>query len=156
MKNSLNKEALIFASTINLWIPSFYFTFRINTILVLGDCKTEEMDCFNKLGLASHPNTTKNMKKKASLDFDKVVNEWKDGIVVHWRKVRLLEDVLKKHSEATNKSEDDMEVCTIDFSVETVTNCVNFSEPMYKLCKEMLPQSVIRDLFEDTDMVSPL
>jgi len=65
IKNSFNKEALIFANMINPWIPNSYFTFRVNTILVLGGCKKEEMDCFNKLGPASHPNTVRNMQKKA-------------------------------------------------------------------------------------------
>ena len=62
VKNAKNKEAVIFASILNPWIPNSYFTFRIYTILVLGGCKKEEMDCFNKLGLASHLNTVRNMQ----------------------------------------------------------------------------------------------
>jgi len=101
IKNSFNKEALIFASIINPWIPNSYYTFRINTILVLGGCKKEEMDCLNKLGLASHPNTVRNMQKKACVDFDKVVTDWKDGVVTREKMIRLLEEVLNRHSATT-------------------------------------------------------
>ena len=74
---------------INPWIPNSYFTFRINTILVLGGCKKEEMDCFNKLRLASHPNNVRNMQKKACVDFDKVATGWKDVVVTREKKIRL-------------------------------------------------------------------
>lgn len=155
IKNSFNKEALIFASIINPWIPNSYYTFRINTILVLGGCKKEEMDCLNKLGLASHPNTVRNMQKKACVDFDKVVTDWKDGVVTREKKIRLLEELLNRHSATTGENEDSMEVCTIDFSKEVVSNCANFSESVYISCKQMLPESAV-DLFEDTDIASAL
>lgn len=64
VKNLLNKEALIVATFLNAWMPIFNFTFQNNTILVLGGCKMEEMDCFSKLGLSSHPNTLRNMGGK--------------------------------------------------------------------------------------------
>ena len=97
VKNAKNKEALIFASILNPWIPNSYFTFRINTILVPGGCKKEEMDCFNKLGLASHPNTVRNMQKKACFAFDKAAKNWKDEIVTPEKKIPLLEEVLNRH-----------------------------------------------------------
>ena len=155
MKNSFNKEALIFASMINPWIPDSHFTFRMNTILVLGGCKKEEIDCFNKLGLASHPNTVRNMQKKACVAFDKVAMEWKDGVVTHEKKIRLLEEVLNLHSESIGEMYDGIEVCTIDFSKAVVSNCASFSEPVYISCKQMLPESAV-DLYEDTDLVSAL
>ena len=155
IKNSFNKEALIFASIINPWIPNSYYTFRINTILVLGGCKKEEKDCFNKLGLASHPNTVRNMQKKVCVDFDKVVTDSKDGVVTREKKIRLLEEVLNQHSATTGENEDSMEVCTIDFSTEAVSNCANFSESVYISCKQMLPESAV-DMFEDTDIASAL
>lgn len=155
IKNSFNKEALIFASMISPWIPNSHFTFRINTILVLGGCKKEEMDCFNKLGLASHPNTVRNMQKKACVDFDKVATEWKD-VVVTREKIRLLEEVLNLHSESIGEIDNGMEVCTIDFSKGAVSNCANFSEAVYISCKQiMLPESAV-DLYEDTDFFSAL
>lgn len=58
------------------------------------------MDCFNKLGLASHPNTVRNMQKKVCVDFDKVATEWKDVVVTCEKKIRLLEEVLNLHSES--------------------------------------------------------
>ena len=155
VKNAFNKEALIFASIINPWVPNSHFTFRINTILVLGGCKNEEMDCFNKLGLASHPNTVLNMQMKACVAFDKVATAWKDGVVTRQEKIRLLEEVLYRYSESIAEVDNGMEVCTIDFSKEAVSNCANFSEPIYISCKQMLPESAV-DLFEDTDIASAL
>ena len=153
VKNAKNEEALIFASILNPWIPNSYFTFRINTILVLGGCKKEEMDCFNKLGLASHPNTVRNMQKKACFAFDKAATNWKDEIVTREKKILLLEEVLNRHSETTSQTDDGMEVCTIDFSREAVSCCVNFSDAVYTSCKEMLPECAV-DQFEDTDIAS--
>ena len=141
VKNAKNKEAVIFASILNPWIPNSYFTFRIYTILVLGGCKKEEMDCFNKLGLASHLNTVRNMQKKVCFAFDKAATNWKDEIVTRETKILLLEEVLNRHSETTSQTDDGMEVCTIDFSREAV----------YTSCKEMLPESAV-DQFEDTDI----
>lgn len=46
-----------------------------------------------------------------------------------------------------------MEVCTIDFSREAVSCCVNFSDAVYSSCKEMLPECAV-DQFEDTDIAS--
>ncbi|KAJ7331119.1 hypothetical protein OS493_020821 [Desmophyllum pertusum] len=48
-----------------------------------------------------------------------------------------------------------MEVCTIDFSTEAVSNCTHFTESVYESCKEILPQNTV-DLVEDTDIVSAL
>jgi len=140
---------------INPWIPNSYFTFRVNTILVLGGCKKEEMDCFNKLGPASHPNTVRNMQKKACVDFDKVATGWKDVVVTRKKKIRLLEEVLNLHSESIGEIDNGMEVCTIDFSKGAVSNCPNFSEAVYISCKQMLPESAV-DLYEDTDFFSAL
>ena len=155
VKNSFNKEALIFASILNPWIPNSYFTFRINTVLVLGGCKKEEMDCFNKLGLASHPNTVRNMQKKACVAFDKVVTGWKDDIVTREQKIRLFEEVRNRHLQSIGEIDDGMEVCTIDFSKDAISNCANFSEPVYASCKQMLPESAV-DLYEDKDIASAL
>ena len=110
VKNAKNKEALIFASILNPWIPNSYFTFRIYTILVLGGCKKQEMDCFNKLGLASHLNTVRNMQKKVCFAFDKAATNWKDEIVTRETKILLLEEVLNRHSETTSQTDDGMEV----------------------------------------------
>ena len=91
------------------------FAYRINTILVLGGCKKEEVDCFHKLGLSSHPNTLRNMQKKAAASFDKSVNEWKIDTVNRHSKIKLLEEVINSLSE---KDENAMEICTVDFSLQ--------------------------------------
>ena len=154
VKNPLNKEALIIASFLSPWMPISNFRYRINTILVLGGCKTEEIDCFNKLGISSHPNTLRNMQKKASLSFDKVVVDWKNHTVNRHMKIRLLEEVLEKVA-ATGDDLNAIEVCTVDFSVEAVSKCMHYTDAVYRSCKEMLPQNSV-DLYEDTDILSAL
>ena len=72
-------------------------------------------------------------------DLDKLAN---------FRNEHLIKDI---QAEVDNG----MEVCTIDFSKEAVSNCANFSEPIYISCKQMLPESAV-DLFEDTDIASAL
>ena len=67
VKHPINQEALIFSSFLNLWMPTSNFSYRINTILILEGCKKEEVDCFNKLGLCSHPNTLRNICKRRQL-----------------------------------------------------------------------------------------
>ena len=128
------------------------FAYRINTILVLGSCKKEEVDCFHKLGLSSHPNTLRNMQKKAAASFDKSVNEWKIDTVNRHSKIKLLEEVINSLSE---KDENAMEICTVDFSLDAVSKYKNYSDAVYRACKEMLPRNQ-DDLFEDTDVLSVL
>ena len=99
VKNPVNQEALIISSYLNLWMPISNFAYGINTILVLGGCKKEEVDWFHKLGLSSHPNTLHNMQKKAAASFDKSVNEWKIHTVNRHNKIKLLEEVINSLSE---------------------------------------------------------
>jgi hypothetical protein len=81
VKNSLNKRALIISALINPWLSRSNFTYRINTLLISGGCRSEEVDCFHKLGLSSHYNTLRNMQTNAGVSHDKVLIEWKDSIV---------------------------------------------------------------------------
>ena len=129
-----------------------YFTFRINTILVLGGCKKEEMDCFNKLGLASHPNTVRNMQKKACVAFDKVVTGWKDDVVTCGQKIPLFEEVHNGHSQSIGEIDDGMEVCTFQ---KRLFPTVQISPSPFTPCKQMLPESAV-DLCKDTDIASAL
>lgn len=152
-KYPLNKEALIISSFLNPWIPKSNFIYRNNTILILGGCKTEEIDCLHRLGLSSHNNTLRNMQKKASLSHDKLVLDWRDDIAHQKMKIRLMEEVLQKQLETTG--DDAMEVSTVDFSAETVSNCSSYTEAVYRSCKEMLPECS-NDLYEDTDLLSVL
>lgn len=156
VKHPSNKQALIFSSILNPWIPISNFRYRINTILVLGGCKKEEVDCLNKLGLSSHPNTLRNMQKKAAQSFDKVVVEWKDDTVSRNSKINLFEEVLKQQHESTVNEDNAMEICTVDFSTEAVSNCSHYSEAVHRSCKQMLQQNEDTDLFEDTDILSAL
>lgn len=156
VKNAVNKQALILASFLNPWLPVSNFTFRNNTILVLGGCKKEEVDCLHKLGISSHPNTLRNMQKKAAKSFDKMVVEWKNDAVSRRNKIRLFQEVMKKQL-ASVDDENAMEVCTVDFSVEAVSSSSYYSEAVYKSCKEMLVQNQDdTDLFEDSDILSAL
>ena len=133
-------------------MPISNFAYRINTILVLGGCKKEEVDCFHKLGLSSNPNTLRNMQKKAATSFDKSVNEWKIDTVNRHDKIKLLEEVIDSLSE---NDENAMEICTVDFSLDAVSKYKNYSDAFSRACKEMLPRNQ-DDLFEDTDVLSVL
>lgn len=150
VKHPMNQEALIFSSFLNLWMPTSNFSYRINTILILGGCKKEEVDCFNKLGLCSHPNTLRNMQKKAAASFDKPVMEWKSDTENRHHQIKFLEEVINN---LNTHDEDAMEICTVDFSVEAVSICKEYSEEVYKACREMLPIKNQDDLFEDTDIL---
>ena len=133
-------------------MPISNFAYRINTILVLRGCKKEEVDCVHKLGLSSHPNTLCNMQKKTAASFDKSVNEWKIDTVNRHNKIKLLEEVINSLSE---KDENAMEICTVDFSLDAVSKYKNYSDAVYRACKEMLPRNQ-DDLIEDTDVLSVL
>ena len=152
VKNPVNQEALIISSYLNLWMLISNFAYRSNIILVLGGCKKEEVDCFHELGLSSDPNTLRNMQKKAAASFDKSVNEWKIDTVNRHNKIKLLEEVINSLSE---KDENAMEICTVDFSLDAVSKYKNYSDAVSRACKEMLPRNQ-DDLFEDTDVLSLL
>ena len=92
------------------------------------------------------------MQKKAAASFDKSVNEWKIDTVNRHSKIKLLEEVINSLSE---KDENAMEICTVDFSLDAVSKYKNYSDAVYRACKEMLPQNQ-DDLFEDTDVLSVL
>ena len=152
LKNPVNKKALIISSFLNLWMPISNFAYRINTILVLRGCKKEEVDCFHKLGLCSHPNTLRNMQTKAAVSFDKPVIEWKNNAVNRNKRIKFLEEVI---GNLNVDDENAMEICTVYFSVETVSRCKHYCDEVYRACKEMLSQNP-DDLFEDTDILSVL
>ena len=92
------------------------------------------------------------MQKKAAASFDKSVNEWKIDTVNRHSKIKLLEEVINSLSE---KDENAMEICTVDFSLDAVSKYKNYSDAVYRACKEMLPRNQ-DDLFEDTDVLSVL
>lgn len=150
VKNSLNKHALIISTLLNPWLPRSNFIYRVNTLLISGGCRSEEVDCFHKLALSSHYNTLRNMQKKAAVSHDKIVVEWKDTIVKTKMEARLLEEILPKHVDDTI-----MDVCTVDFLPETAAKCVNYSPDVYQSCKELLPKSSY-NLYEDTDILSAI
>ena len=67
-------------------------------------------------------------------------------------KIKLLEEVINSLSE---KDENTMEICTVDFSVDALSKYKNYSDAVYRACTEMLPRDQ-DDLFEDTDVLSVL
>ena len=150
VNNCLNKHALVISTLLNPWLPRSNFTYRVNTLLISGGCRSEEVDCFHELGLSSHYNTLRNMQKNAAVSHDKVLNEWKDTIVEAKMEARLLEEMLPKHVDDTV-----MDVCTVDFSPETAAKCVNYSPGIYQSCKELLPKSS-QNLYGDTDILSAI
>ena len=74
-------------------MPTSNFLHCINSILILGRCKKEEVDCFNKLGLCSHPNTLHDMQKKATASFHKALMEWKSDTENCHNQIKFLEEV---------------------------------------------------------------
>lgn len=157
MKNASNKQSLILASFLIPWMPNNNFTYRINTILVLGGCKKEEIDCFHKLGICSHANTMRNMQEKAASSFDNEVMERKNAIMNRANKISLFEEVLSSQLHSSPDCNDSMEICTVDFSVAVVSGLPHYSPLVYKSCKEMLPRSENGiELFEDSDILSAL
>ena len=152
VKNSLNKCALIISTLINPWLSRSNFTYRINTLLISGGCRSEEVDCFHKLGLSSHYNTLRNMQTNAGVSHDKVLIEWKDSIVDAKMKARLLEEILPKQLDDIDTM---MDVCTVDFSPEAAAKCLNYSPGVYQSCKELLPKSD-HDLYDDTEILSAI
>ena len=92
------------------------------------------------------------MQKKAAASFDKSVNEWKIATVNHHNKIKFPEEVIYSLSE---KDEHAMKICTVDFSVDAVSKYKNYSDAVYRACKEMLPRNQ-DDLIEDTDVLSVL
>jgi hypothetical protein len=152
VKNSLNKRALIISALINPWLSRSNFTYRINTLLISGGCRSEEVDCFHKLGLSSHYNTLRNMQTNAGVSHDKVLIEWKDSIVDAKMKARLLEEILPKQLDDIDTM---MDVCTVDFSPEAAAKCLNYSPGVYQSCKGLLPKSD-HDLYDDTEILSAI
>ena len=92
------------------------------------------------------------MQKKAAASLDKSVNEWKTDTVNRHNKIKLLEEVINS---LTKKDENAMEICTVDFSLDAVSKYKNYSDAVYRACKEMLPWNQ-DDLFEGTDVLSVL
>ncbi len=146
VKFSTNKKALIFSSFLIPWMPSNKFTYRINVLLTTGGCMTEEVDYFHRLGLSSHKNTMRNMQEMLSKNHDKDVKTWKESVENEIKKASLMGEVLIRQ-EQFNKA-NNMDVCTIDFSEDTVANLPSYTPQVYRECKEMLPNSD-NDLYED-------
>lgn len=50
---------------------------------------------------------------------------------------------------SNSEARDSMNLCSIDFSRETVQKCKHFDEETYQLCKDRLPGA---DVLEDSDL----
>ena len=142
-----NKQALTLSAFLNTWLPRSNFIYRNNTLLTAGCCKSEVMDLFHRLGLSSHPNTIRAQLQSAADHFDKEILAWKTQIEVNRKQLKLIEEI---NNSQTRSSEDvySMDLCSIDFSRETVQKCKHFDEKTFQSCQELLPDSHI----DDTDL----
>jgi hypothetical protein len=86
------------------------------------------------------------MQEMLSKNHDKDVKTWKESVENEIKKASLMGEVLIRQ-EQFNKA-NNMDVCTIDFSEDTVANLPSYTPQVYRECKEMLPNSD-NDLYED-------
>jgi hypothetical protein len=118
VKYDVNKEALAISSLLNMWLPRSKFIYRINALLTMGCCKTEIMDLFHRLGLASHPNTIRAQLQSSADHFNKEILVWKNAIESTRKQEKLLHEVLD--TQTGSCSEDGaMDMCSVDFSCDT-------------------------------------
>ena len=132
-----NKQALMLSSFMNTWMPRSNFLYRINTLLIAGSCKTEIMDVFHRLGLSCHPNTIRRQLEAAAGYFDKDIMKWKEEIELNRRAVKLLEEVLK--CQVAKQGDDSMDICSVDFSSETISGYKCHDDEAYAKCCLLLP-----------------
>ena len=121
-KSLQNKQILAFSALLNTWLKRSNFIYRLNLLLSKGCCKTEIMDVFHRLGLASHPNTIRTqLQGAANLSADKILS-WKAEIEVNRKQVKLLDEVLASQTRFSQWQDDKLELCSIDFSKEMQKN----------------------------------
>ena len=148
VKYRQNKQALALSALLNTWLSRSNFIYRINTLLMVGCCKTEVMDLFHRLGMSSHPNTIRAQLQSSADHFDNEIVVWKKRVEKNRKQVKLLGEVMTAQ---TGSSGDSMELCSIDFSRDTVEKSKYFDEETYESCKKLLPPG--RDILEDTDLM---
>jgi hypothetical protein len=145
-----NKQILAFSALLNTWLRRTNFIYRLNLLLSKGCCKTEIMDLFHRLGLASHPNTIRaQLQSAANLSADEILS-WKTEIEVNRKKANLMDDVLKSQTQSS-QIQDTMEICSIDFSRETVEKYQYFDTNNFELCKNILPSGKFDNIHEDSE-----
>ena len=147
-----NKQILAFSALLNTWLKRSNFIYLLNLLLSKGCCKTEIIDLFHRLGLASHPNTIRSqLQRAANLSADEILS-WKAEIEVSRKQVYLLDEVLSSQTRFS-QSKYDMELCSIDFSKETAEKCLYFDTNTFELCKNLLS---FGNIHEDTDILDAL
>lgn len=130
------KEALILSSFLNTWIPRSNFVYRNNVLLCVGGCKGEVTSMFQKQGLCSHKNTTRNVLEKVSKSFDKKLQCWKDDISSTKKQLSLLKECL---SSLEAPEEDQMDISTFVFTKETLQEYKSFEDESFQQCQNLLP-----------------
>lgn len=134
--NLREKEALILSSFLNTWIPRSNFAYRNNVLLCVGACKGEVISMFQKQGLCSHKNTTRNMLNDVSKSFDKDLRKWKDDISSTKKQLHLLKGYMDNQS---TPEDNQMDVSTIVFTEEELKGSKFFEEETYQNCQSLLP-----------------
>ena len=130
------KEALIISSFLNTWIPRSNFVYRNNVLPCVGGCKGEIINLFQKQGLCSNKETTRNMLEEVSKSFDQKVCIWKNEILSLGKKRNLLKEYLKG---LPSPKDSEMDISTVLFSNETVEGCASSKEDTFHGCQKLLP-----------------
>ena len=144
-----NKQILAFSALLNTWLKRSNFIYRLNLLLSKRCCKTEIIDLFHRLGLASHPNTIRSqLQYAANLSANEILS-WKAEIEVSRKQVYLLDEVLSSQT-PISQCKDDMELCSIDFSTyECFTNSVTW-HINHKHADDMKKKSEVVHMCRDT------
>ena len=123
VKYSKNKRALALSAMLNTWMPRSNFVYRINTLLTAGCCKTDVIDIFHRLGLASHPNTVRQQLESSAMHYDTEIMAWKKQIEIHRKSENLFQEAL--HSQTGINTKDGMDLSSVNFSRSAVEKYEN-------------------------------
>ena len=147
VKYGVNKRALALSAILNTWLPRSNFIYRINSLLTMGCCKTEIMDLFHRLGLASHPNTIRSQLQSSAEHFNNEIMVWKDAIESTRKQENLYHEVLRTQTGTCSEDTSGMDMCSVDFSCDALQNCKYFDEatshakgvyPQMEICMKTL------------------
>ena len=84
------------------------------------------MDLLYRLGLSSHPSTVRAQLQSSADHFDKEIMAWRSQIERNRKQIKLLDEVIATQAGSQFGESDAMELCSVDFSLETMQKCKNF------------------------------
>ena len=75
---------------------------------------------------------------------------WRSQIERNRKQIKLLDEVIATQTGSQFGESDAMELCSVDFSLETMQKCKHFDGEIYQTCKELLPAG--SDFYDDADL----